>query len=234
MRRTTLVLVATAMLLIIGHAQQPPAWVSTANLWDASLVRDMLRIPGTHIVLACGSGNEHLFYIWRSDDDGQNWTPIYGGTNRSWSTSKLARDSISGRIWAVYYSDESQNTFTYSNDTGRTWTNVATPFSNPRIYPITIEIIGNYVYLGALIDSPYSICLYRLNQTTLVWEIAMQYPQCNIIDRLKYYNGKLIVIATDLTQNQKRVFTHTPAELDAKAIPIGKAETLEAGTKTEK
>jgi hypothetical protein len=218
-------IIISLVLMTSVWAIEPPGWVNLGELAETQ-VRDILEIPATNILVACGFCDwsfHHDGHICRSTDGGQNWTTVLEAGNYF---AQLDRDSVSGRIWAVRASSGA-NTLYYSADTGRTWTGVTGPSSNPAVTGNTIEIVGNFVYFGGIIGAPYDIALYRLNQTTLQWEAVAAYYQCDAITRLKYHNNKLIVFARDRTQNRVRVFAHDPSELDKIAEPIGKAQNSE-------
>jgi hypothetical protein len=220
-RMTKAVLAVSVLVLLAGFspAQEPPSWVNLGDLSGATQVRDLIEVPAYGVALACGAygGNSA---VWKTTDGGQSWTRehlAYG------SFLQFDRDTLSGRIWVVSNYESSSYALYYSDDIGSTWTQVTAPPSNPNIAGQTIELVGNYLYFGGTISSPYSISLYRLNTASLEWELVTQYPQCSGITRLKSSNGKLLVFAKDKASNTIRVFSYAPSELDSKAVPVGKA-----------
>jgi hypothetical protein len=226
-------MVSVAAIIVMATtalAQEPPSWVNLGNLASATKVRDLLEIPTYNVVVACGmtsSGN----FIWRTTDGGTTWTTLYLGTGDS-GLVQLLRDPANGRLWVVGMG--ASNPLYFSDDVGTTWTLESPPQSNPLISGRSIELVGNYLYFGGTVSSPYSIALYRLDLTNQQWELVTQYPQCSGITRLKYNNGKLLVFAKDKTSNMIRVFNYTPSDLDAGAVPVGKAETSKATSEEPK
>ena len=240
MKITALLSLLAILLITSLTAQEPPAWVNLGELPYAAAVRDMLEIPGTNTLLACGVTTviPELFLIpyeariWKSTNGDQSWSTVlnlrqYGSAPPLWV--QLKYDFVSGRIWARR-ATSGANTLHYSTDNGDNWTGVSTPVSNPPISANAIEIVGDYVYFGGTISNPYSIGLYRLHQTSLEWEMVKLYPECNTICNLKYHNGKLIVFARDKNGTLIRVFSHSPDELDRNTVSLGKASVSEGMT----
>jgi len=227
--RTKVFISLIACILLTGNllAQEPPGWVNLGDLPEAWQIRDILEIPGINVLIACGYGSYHDSQIWRSTNGGQSWTKAVD--TDSYTFRQLKRDSMSGNLWAVRDMSGS-NTLYYSTDNGEIWTGVSSPFSNPQVSGNTIEIIDNFVYYGGTIADPYNIALYRLNQSSLEWELVRAYPECNAITQLKLHDGNLIVFARDKDESLIRVFSHTPAELGKRVINLGKAKISTAST----
>jgi photosystem II stability/assembly factor-like uncharacterized protein len=206
---TRAVLVASILALLVGvsPAEEPPSWVALSNLAYALDVRDIVEIPGSDILVACGhtqTTNPSRLGIWRSTDRGQSWSDFSGGP---YGKQQLARDSSSGELWAV--DSATYGTLVRSTNDGQSWTGVSGPVG-PISCNNTIAAIGDYLYLGVSMTAPYCVTLYRLNQTNLQWETVTTYPECNAITRLKYNNGKLLVFARDTSGLKTRVFSYTP------------------------
>jgi hypothetical protein len=208
-----MLLVAAAILVVFGEfvmADEPPSWLNLGDLSVANIVRDIIAVPGTDVILACGSGSAQWYFpcIWRSSDRGASWVTTLAYSWDGGNVPQLARDSATGRIWAIQTVggyNQPHSPLYYSDDTGRTWTGVSAPYT-----PCAIEAVGNYLYYGGSCGSPYSIRLYRLSQDSLHWEMITDYLECDAITRLKYHDGKLLVFAHDKSVQQTRVFSCAP------------------------
>jgi hypothetical protein len=228
-------LVASVFVLLtaVSPAQEPPGWVPLGNLPNATMTRDIVEVPGTSILVACGkSGGWTEPEVWRSTNGGASWTGVLdaGGATNADTLLQLARDSLSGRIWTVVSGRSGANTLYYSTNDGANWTGVSGPSPNPAVGGRCIEVYGDYLYFGGSIGSPYSITLYRLHQTNLTWEAAATYPECDAITQLKVHSGKPFVFCRDMDEAKVRVFTYAPSDLDARAIYVGKAEVSQPGS----
>jgi photosystem II stability/assembly factor-like uncharacterized protein len=209
-------------------AQEPPGWVNLGALgYYARAVQAVLELSSTGTVLADGWGadpGEAYEEIWRSTDSGLTWTRVQWRHLQSYVDHvKLTEDLSSHWVWAVRSSDPSP--LLCSTDDGQNWTSFSGPPSNPVTQGNSIAVIGNYLYYGGSVGDPYTTCLYRLNETTLEWEVVVCYPQCDAITCLEYNeaDGKLHVFCKDASQALVRVFSYTPSELGRRAKPIGKA-----------
>jgi len=219
---------AVVLLIAAAIAYEPPSWVNLGNLDWGKLVYDIVEIPSNGWLLACGQrdyGNQHQC-IWRSTDRGVSWSHVLTSTHDNTQFMQMQFDGFS-RVWAVGWYGGAE-ALAYSADNGGTWTFVTGPPSSPTYNGCALQVVGNYLYFGGVVASPYSIALYRLNVVNMQWEMVVQYPQCNAIARLKYYNGRLLVFCRDMTTSAIRVFSYTPSDLDAKAVPVGFAETRPA------
>ena len=217
-------IIISFLLMTSIWAQEPPSWIPLGDIPWGYGIYDILEIPGSNIILVCGTGFANRG-IWKTTNGGQSWSEVL---NVGSAVSRFERDSVSGRIWTYPGGRSGANTLYFTTDNGQTWTGVSSPPSNFAVSVNWIEVVGNYLYYGGSITNPYSICLYRLHQDSLVWEMVTQYPQCNSITTLKFHNNKLVVFAKDKVQNFLRIFSYTPAQLDEKAKFLGKAETSEA------
>jgi len=226
--RIMVCLAATIVLATTALAQEPPSWEPLGNLPSCWRVRDIAEIPGSGILIACGYAGGGWYYVWRSTDGGRSWTRTTLPGTYPDEGMRLARDSASGCLW-ILQSTPSPSSLYRSTDDGQSWSAVSGPAGN-LTQNNTMEVVDNYVYLGGTFSTPYSALLYRLNQTSLQWEMVTDYIECNAITRLKYNNGKLLVFAKDMTLPQTRIFSHTPSDLDRLAKPIGVATVTEPPT----
>jgi hypothetical protein len=225
MKTLTVVTIAVAVLSAVALAQEPPGWVPLGNIPDATKVLDVLEIPGSNTLVACGWGNfPSQPMISRSTNAGQNWSVVLNEWPYGTPVLQLGRDAVSGRIWAVT-GRSAENTLYYSTNDGQNWDSLSGPSQDPAVTGNCIEVVGDYLYFGGTINSPYSISLYRLHQTNLTWDLVSTYPECDAVTQLKFHDGKLFVFCRDKDEAKVRVFTYTPSELDARAIYVGKAET---------
>jgi hypothetical protein len=207
-------LIAVTLLFMLGafaNAEEPPSWLPLGNLggyYEACKARDIVQVPDTSIIVACGQAtvsNWRWPQLWRSTDQGANWAYVSspGADGYGYELTQLVRDSATGKLWAA---GEGWFRLALSTDNGASWSwDVTTP------YPAcAIEPVGNYLYFGGTASGPYHVCLYRLSQDSLQWEMVTELTQCNAITQLKYYDGKLLVFARDENGQQTRMFTYTP------------------------
>jgi hypothetical protein len=204
------VVVAAILVLFAGlsPAEEPPSWVPLLPGVGFGIVTDILEIPGQGVLIACGGtvGPWDYSCVSRSTNQGATWTYVYGQLYGG-PFIQLTRDSATGRVWMLR--PNNSRPLYYSDDLGVNWTSMDGP--NPSNYaPRSMELVGDYLYYGAEVNSPYSICLYRMRQDSLQWEMVTDYTECNAITRLKYHDGKLLVFARDTNGLQTRVFSHTP------------------------
>jgi len=222
-------IVTVVLLMAAALAYEPPSWMNLGDLSGAIHARDLYEITGTGYLLAAGQF-DNVFdqaAVWRSTDMGVSWSRVFKSDRGASSLFWQMRGDAYNRAWVVG-SDGGAEALAYSANNGSTWTWVSGPPSSPAISGRSITTIGDYLYHGGEVATPYSTSLHRLNVVNMQWELVVQYPQCNAITRLKYYNGRLLVFCRDMTTSAVRVFSYTPSDLDARAVPVGLAETRPA------
>jgi hypothetical protein len=209
MKKSVVVAAIIVLLAGIAPAEEPPSWLPLPGQPGTSIATDILEIPGQGTLLVCGMGGNNGSVVFRSTDRGSSWSQtLYRPW--AWAFTQLARDSVTERVWVTGNGRGYGPQLYYSDDDGASWTPETLPQSYPTYDPRSMEIVGDYLYLGGETSSPYSICLYRLQQDSLSWEMVTDYIECDAITRLKYDNGKLLVFARDKNHSQTRVFTYTP------------------------
>ncbi|APF19659.1 Glycosyl hydrolase family 32 domain protein [Caldithrix abyssi DSM 13497] len=156
----------------VGFAQEPPGWVNTGNLQDATFLKDFLQLPwNPDIVLACGADRTGSYHagLWKSNDKAQSWEyKFWVGESYDYFT-EMRLDSSKYRIWLVGKLTYStlQHGLYYSMDDGENWTSVDYPDAIENIGDgYAIGIVNSHIYYGGTSNNSTQIKLYRYNTSS--------------------------------------------------------------------
>ncbi len=220
-------------------AQSPPAWQPMGNLPGAGAVYDILEIPNTNIILACGTsgGSYHYAQIFRSVDGGQSWSKvfdIYGGRFLALHLDEAQNVIFStGATWANLES----RCVVYSLDFGSTWTTVYNPpvLEESDIEGSVLDASNNNLYLIYNVVhgiNGYHPELWRLNYSdpdpnNWTWEFLMIYPEGevsgnsdNVTPTIALKDTILYAFMKDDQNSGLRIYTHSINQLNSMAKAV--------------
>ena len=126
-------------------------WDRKLYLSSASLGKIAINTSGQYQTVICINAAFTISCIYRSQDYGENWTPIEQNIKRNWQGIAMSAD---GRLQTAVTSGgnpnaDHDNRIYRSNDYGATWT----PLSTPRIYNIDVAMSYDGRYQTILADS---------------------------------------------------------------------------------
>lgn len=164
---------------------------TTWTLINEGLPTNGLKYPTVNVVAATPTAllcNPTLYGVYRSSDNGANWSP---------STSGLAavnvRDVAAGRD-AMFAATE-YNGLHRSTDFGATWQNVWSASLSPRVSVVAAS--GDTIFAATWVQtstsSQRSPALYRSLNNGQSWSRVREYLTANLVDDIMMDGGEVFV-----------------------------------------